>query len=229
MRSPEANQITTDTPQALSWDSNANSGGDSNAIRGGDSNMNSGGGSNGSNTQQTIGRDSNAISGGGSNGSITQQAIGRDSNAISGGGSDRTDFQQAIGWGSNAIGGGEYNANSGEQSAANASGLAALELRDPARKACRTAVVYDRYTRDAINRYSDRYDEAAARVTVLELEVADSRQRVIYLQELGEEGKGDHPPAQLAIDDQELIDGLKRRLFNKPGDCTTLEAEARRL
>jgi hypothetical protein len=94
-------------------------------------------------------QDSNAISGGGSN-------------ANSGGGSGTVD--------SNANSGGGSNANSGGQSEANTSGPAVLEVRDPpARKASSTAVVYDRYTRDAIHSYR-QYEEAAARVTLLEQE-----------------------------------------------------------
>ena len=91
-----------------------------------------------------------------------------DSNGNSGGGTDRTDSQYAISRSSNANSGGGSNANSGGQSAVNTSGPAVLKVRDPpARKTSRIAVVYDKYTRDAIHRYRDKYDEAAARITVL--------------------------------------------------------------
>jgi hypothetical protein len=57
------------------------------------------------------------------------------------------------------------NANSGGQSTTNASVPAVLEERDPP---ARTVVYNERYTRDAIVRQSDRYEEAVARVNVLE-------------------------------------------------------------
>jgi hypothetical protein len=146
-------------------------------------------------TSLAIGWNSNANSGRWSNGSDTQQAIDQDSNAISGGGS---------------------NAISDGQSAANASGLAALEGRDPpASTTPRTVVIYGRYVRDALGSYRERYDET------------DSRQRAIYLQSLLEEDSGDRPPAQRSIDDQQLIDGLERQIFTKQGECSTLESETK--
>jgi len=70
-------------------------------------------------------------------------------------------------------------------------------------------VVYGGYVRDALGSYRERYDEAAARVAVLEKEEADRRQRTIYLQSLLEEDSGDRPPVQRSVEDQRLIDDLK--------------------
>ncbi len=171
------------------------------------------------NTSLAISRDSNANSGG-------------VSNANSGGRSNETDNQQAIIENSNANSGGESiafdtqqvvnqdsNANSGGQSTINASVPAVLEERDPpARSTSRRTVEYnERYTRDAIVRQDDRYEEAVARVSMLEREVADSRQRVTYLQTLLEEDRGNRPLAQRSIDNQQLIDSLERQLFSKQG------------
>jgi chromosome segregation ATPase len=90
-------------------------------------------------------------------------------------------------------------------------------------------VYNERYTRDAIVRQRDKYEEAVARVAALEQEVTNSRQRVIYLQALLEEDRGDRPPAQRSIDDQQLIDSLERQLFSMKSECSTLSAEAQLL
>jgi len=84
---------------------------------------------------------------------------------------------------------------------------AALEGCDPPTSTTpRTVVVYGGYVRDALGSYRERYDEAAARVAVLEKEEADRR---IYLQSLLEEDSGDRPPVQRSVEDQRLIDDLK--------------------
>jgi hypothetical protein len=152
---------------------------DPNANSGGDSNANSGGESSAIDTQQFISEDPNAIS-------------GRDSNSSSGGESEGVETQQAISRDSNANSGGVSNANSGGQSATNASVPAALEERNPpARRTTRRVGVYDVDTSTTIHHFREQYKEATARVNVLEREVANNQQRVIYLQSLLDEDRGD--------------------------------------